>query len=291
MNSKWEIQLFADCHATLSESPMWHPREKVLYWRGFEGEIYRKKIGTPPEEYECFRLSIGLIGSMVFTETETILLFADKGTVWKWIPGEEPVLYRTFGGALFNDVIADPNGRIYCGMLAENYFVPGKRGAHGSFWRLDPDGSFVCLEDAIGTTPNGIRFSPELDKLYFGVTDDNVVYEYDYNIQTGELSNRRVYAEDCSPDGIAMDRDGNLWVTDCRPGNPLIAFDRAGNRVVELVFPVRRVISAAFGGENRELLFVTTAHEGAPRGKHDGGVFLLENTAGGTDEFLGTGTY
>ena len=119
----------------------------------------------------------------------------------------------------------------------------------------------------------------------------DVVYEYDYNIQTGELSNRRVYAEDCSPDGIAMDRDGNLWVTDCRPGNPLIAFDRAGNRVVELVFPVRRVISAAFGGENRELLFVTTAHEGAPRGKHDGGVFLLENTAGGTDEFLGTGTY
>lgn len=281
-----EIKLFADCHCTLSESPMWNDAEQLMYWRGFEGELYRKAIGTPPDEYECFRLNVGLIGSMVFTDAGYMLLFCEKGKIWRWVPGEEPVLHRDFGMDLFNDVIVDPKGRIYCGMLAKDFFGPGPMGEHGSFWRLDPDGSFICLDKDIGTTPNGIRFSPDLTRLYFGVTDDDVIYVYDYDVETGELSNRRICANNCCPDGIAMDTDGNIWNTNCTPGMPLQCITPNGEVIKEYDFPVRRVISVCFGGNDRSIMFITTAHEGEPRGEHDGGVFMIEGAAKGTEEYI-----
>ena len=286
MENNKPYRIFADCHCTLSESPMWNDREQMLYWRGFHGELYRKPYDNDPDNYECFQLNIGAIGSMVFTDTDEMLLFADEGKIWKWIPGQEPVLYKDFKLNLFNDVLIDPKGRIYCGMLTENFFGEGERGKYGSFWRLDPDGEFYCIDNRIGAIPNGIRFSPDLTKLYFGITDDDTIYCYDYDLETGELSNRTALIGDCYPDGIAMDVEGNIWNANCRPGKPVQCFNPKGELIAEYDFPVHRPISVAFGGPDRKSLFVTTAHENQPVGEHDGGVFVIENTVGGADEYI-----
>ena len=47
------------------------------------GEIFRKQMGTAPNVYECFDLGIGGMGSMVFTNTDTILVFGENGKIWK----------------------------------------------------------------------------------------------------------------------------------------------------------------------------------------------------------------
>ena len=282
---KNNIKLFADCRCELSESPMWNKKDKFLYWHGFRGELYRKKINDDVNDFECFRLNIGRIGSMVFTDNDYMLLFADGGKIWKWKPYSEPVLYKDYKKTLFNDVITDPKGRIYCGMLAENYFEPDKRAKYGSFWLLDNKANLVCLEDETGNTPNGIRFSPELDKLYFGVTDHDCVYVYDYDKETGNLRNKKVFASGCSPDGIATDVEGNLWVTNCRPGGPLLCYNPQGVIINEIYFPVYRIISVAFGGDDKSVMFVTTAGEHSPVGEHDGGVFMVEDMAVGAEEF------
>ncbi len=279
------VKLFADCRCELSEAPMWNDREQMLYWRGSHGELYRKAMTDDARDYDCFQLNVGNIGSMVFTEGGEMLLFADGGRVWLWKPGAEPTLRYDFQKTLFNDVLADPQGRIYCGMLAEHYFDLPRRGKYGSLWRLDPDGRFACLEDKIGATPNGIRFSPALDRLYFAETDAGVIYVYDYDPATGALSDRRIFAAHCCPDGIATDAAGNVWVANCRPGEPLLCYDPAGQIIDEIEFPVRRVISVAFGGPDRTTLFVTTAHEGAPKGAHDGGVFRVNSPIPGAREF------
>lgn len=280
------VKLFADCHCGLSESPMWNKRDNMLYWRDIHGKVYRKKMGSSVDDYECFPLQIGNIGSMVFTEGEEMLLFADGARIWRWTPGEEPVLYRDFGKNLFNDVIVDPKGRIYCGMLAEHYFDLEKRGKHGSFWRLDPNGDFICLEDNLTPTPNGIRFSPELDRLYFADTEADAVYVYDYDIESGELTNKRVFADGCFPDGIAVDKLGNVWVTYCRPGKPLQCYSPEGKLLEEIYFPVNRVISVAFGGPDGTDMFVTTDEGEQPVGAHDGGVFVVLNMVGGAEEYV-----
>lgn len=280
------IKLFADCRCILSESPMWHKKTNRLYWRGFNGEIYRKSVNDNVADFECFSLDIGMIGSMVFTDSDDILLFGEHAKIWKWKPGKTPVLHKNFQKNLFNDVVCDPKGRIYCGMLTENYFIPSRRGEYGSFWLLDDTGNFQCLENNIGITPNGIRFSPQLDKLYFAVTDDQCIYQYDYDVKTGALSNKEVFVTGCSPDGIAVDAAGNLWVANCMPGKPLLCYTPKGELIDEIYFPVYRIISVGFGGPDNKLLFVTTASEHKAVGPHDGGVFIVESAVPGADEYI-----
>lgn len=279
-----KIKLFADCKCELGESPMYNKKEKMLYWHGFHGEIYRKPINDDPNDFECFQLSIGRIGSMVFTDSEYMLLFGEKGTVWKWKANTKPILYKNFKKSLFNDVITDKKGRVYCGMLADNYFDSETRGKYGYLMILE-NGELKTV-DEVGTTPNGIRFSPELDKLYFAVTDEDRIYEYKYNVNTGELLDKKVFAENCSPDGITIDSKGNLWVTDCRPGGPLICYNPNGEIIEKLYFDTHRVISVAFGGENNDLMFVTTACKHEVADGKDGGVFVVEDAGIGAEEYL-----
>lgn len=279
-----EFRLFADCHRELLESPMWNKKQQMLYWRGMDGEIYRKKYNDDPNDYEVFELGIGLIGSMAFTEGDEMLLFGEAGKVWRWTPGGEPTLYRDFGGNLFNDCIVDPRGRIYCGMLANDYFTD-HRGEHGSLWRWDPDGSFRCIFDDLSTTPNGIRFSPDFKKFYFALTDDWTIYEFDYDIETGALSNKRPFATDCLPDGITVDKAGRVWNAFCHRLAPLQVYDKTGKLEAEYSLPVGRLISVAIGGPENKSVFVTTGIKEELVGEHDGGVFVMETDAEGCDEF------
>lgn len=281
---KNKFRLFADCRKVLLESPMWNKKQELLYWRGMDGEIYRKPYNDDVNDFEVFELGIGLIGSMAFTEGEEMLLFADEGKVWRWIPGEKPRLYRDFKGNLFNDCIVDPRGRIYCGMLAKDYFTD-HRGEHGSLWRWDPDGSFRCIYDDLSFTPNGIRFSPDFKKLYFAITDDWTIYEFDYDIETGELRDKRPFATNCLPDGITVDKAGRVWNAFCHRRAPLQVYDKTGKLLEEYSLPVGRIISVAIGGPGNKSVFVTTGKKDEPVGEHDGGVFVMEIDAEGCDEF------
>ena len=84
---------------------------------------------------------------------------------------------------------------------------------------------------------------------------------------------------------IAIDREGNLWVADCRKGYPLKCFTPQGELREEIYFPVYRVISVAFGGDRRQYMFVTTAPENPS--KTDGGqVYWFEAEIAGAEEFV-----
>ena len=137
----------------------------------------------------------------------------------------------------------------------------------------------TVIEKLDKTTPNGIAISPENDKMYFAVTDADSVFVYDYDADSGEVCNKRIFASNCCPDGIAVDSNGNVWVTDCGVGGPLICYSPDGKVIEKYYFPIRRVTSVGFGGENMNTLFITTAHENEPVGEFDGGVFMIENTA------------
>lgn len=271
-------KVFASCVPRLSESPIHFKKDNMLYWRGLDGEIFRKRYDSGVDDYDIFPLGIGNIGCILEQE-DWLLLFGDNGGVYKWIPGEDAVLLRRYPLGLFNDCFTDCKGRVYGGVLADNYFDPEKRGSECHLVRIDLDGKLTVLEKLAFTTPNGIAFSPENDKMYFAVTDANSVFVYDYDADSGEICNKRTFAFNCCPDGITVDKSNNVWVTDCRVGGPLICFAPDGKVVAKYDFPVRRITSVGFGKEGMDTLFVTTAHEGSPVGEYDGGVFMLEGIA------------
>lgn len=289
-----EFELFADCRCKIAESPLWNDADQMLYWRGSEGELYRKSLYSDSNDFECFRLEIGNIGSMVFTHQNTLLLFAQHGRVWRWTPKTEPVLIAEIPGAtdgfLFNDVIADPQGRIFCGALADNYFEPEKRARHGKLWCLDIDRTFYQLESSTGRVPNGMRFSPDLKYFYFTISDEQTIYRYDYNIKTGCLSNRESFIKGDSPDGLAIDEKGCLWSANW--SGSLTRYSPAGEILKEYRFPEKTISSISFGGPENLIIFITTANYPKPMNPEsnctDGGVFILKQNIHGMPDFPAT---
>ena len=108
---------------------------------------------------------------------------------------------------------------------------------------------------------NGIAFSPEGRVMYFGDSGTRLIRACDYDLENGAVSNVRVFARVEAPgfpDGSTVDAEGFLWNAEY-DGWRIVRYDPDGriDRVIDL--PVRQPTSCMFGGENLDVLYVTTA--------------------------------
>lgn len=284
------FELFADCPTTVGEGPLWDVKTNTLFWIDvFNGDVFHMPAGGGPKGYERFPLGVGKIGGMVFTKDGGLLLFADKGRVWSWRPGAPPALKAELEEAAnsrFNDVIADPAGRVYCGV------APAAQGGEGSLWRFDPDASFSCVEPVTHGMPNGMGFSPDLERFYFTVTGERVIYRYDYDRATGAVTGRvpfvKVPETEGFPDGMTVDAEGCVWSAQWN-GSRLVRYSASGEKLLEYSFPIMKISCVVFGRPDFSDLYVTTANH--PFAEADyarvkaGAVFLLKRGGKGLPEF------
>lgn len=162
----------------------------------------------------------------------------------------------------FNDGIIDPKGRFFAGSM----FAFGEQPhSNGSVYRFDPDGSCHEMIQSVGV-PNGMGFSPCGKYMY--TTDSMVgkVFKWDYNVETGDLSNKReiislhgLNKKRVDPDGMSVSTDGSLWVAvwdDYR----VVQFSSEGERLKEIELPAQRPSCTAFAGKNLEDLVITAAN-------------------------------
>ena len=77
-----------------------------------------------------------------------------------------------------------------------------------------------------------------------------------------------------SPDGMAIDADGNLWIAFCH-GSCVVCFDQAGNELHRVELPCREVTAVAFGGEGLADLYVTTGVPGSDVEEDAGRLFVV----------------
>ena len=100
--------------------------------------------------------------------------------------------------------------------------------------------------------------------MYFTDSPRRTIWAYDYDTVSGDLGERRVFAEiPAAPDrgtgdGATVDAEGCYWSAEFRGGRLVrYAPDGPGAQMVEL--PVSRPTSCAFGGDGLATLFVTSA--------------------------------
>ena len=254
------FEIYADSQCEVGEGVIWHPGEQTIYWIDVSrGDVYRKLPGDL-HSFERYQLNLGKIGGMILLDSGKFLLFAAAGKVWKWCHDSSPELITQLPQAensRFNDVIADPEGRVFCGVM------PPVPGATGSLWRMDADLSFHCIEPVTAGVPNGMGFSPDLRFFYFTVTGERRIYRYDYHRASGKVSNRQtivaVPENEGFPDGMTVDAEGCLWSAQWN-GHRLVRYSPAGEKLAEFTFAAAKVSCAAFGGKNLDELYVTTAN-------------------------------
>jgi len=295
-----EPRRIADTHCHTGEGPVYHPDEDVLYWVDIPvGDLYRYESAFDETgrdaggEYEQVLDYDGTIGGYTVQESGDLLLFCDRGTIRPWNAESglsDPVVEEIpeERDSRFNDVIADPEGRVYCGTM------PTEDGG-GRLYRLDTDGSLTTLETGVDI-PNGLGFAPDRNRLYFTETEADRIYRYRYDRETGALSDRETFVDTSDvegfPDGMTVDAEGHVWSAFWNGGRvKRYAPDGTEERRVE--FPAKKVSAIAFGGPDFETAYVTTAlgpGEG-PAGTREeegdgaGALFDVDVGVGGVPEF------
>lgn len=245
-------ELIAPFRCEVGEGPLWNPDSGRLLWLDIPpGIIYSF---DPRSQAIGWRSAGAPTGGMTLQDDGSLLLFQDRRVSVLHPDGQPRELASGLcpGNERFNDVIADPEGRVFAGSM----------GGEGRLFRFDPDGSVATVLTGLGI-PNGMGFTPDLRQFYFIDTVPRCIYIFDYDRATGAISRQRVFAriadEEGFPDGMTVDADGYVWVA-VWFGGCLKRFAPDGSLDREIQFPSRQISCPTFGGEGLADLYVTSAN-------------------------------
>lgn len=287
----FEVTCVLPARALLGECPIWSPDDDRLYWIDIDGRaIHRFDPATGSDEQ---RAVTGRPGSLALTASPGRLLVAIEGrlAILDWTSGEwtdwVPLEPEGVGNRL-NDGRCDPAGRFWVGSM----FEPAAAGKFtGILHRVEPDGTAVAVRSEIGVS-NGIAFAPDGRTMYFADTHRDTVWAYDYDVESGEATNERVFLDfeplPGRPDGAAVDEDGCYWIA-CVTGAMVLRVTPAGAIDRRIPVPVTKPTMAAFGGPRRSTLYITTIggggyHQVDPSQIDAGGLFAVETDVRGMPE-------
>lgn len=231
------ITIAADFACGCAERPTWHPQEETLYFTDVDNPAvyaYHPASGQARQVYH----GPDIVGGMTLHEDGRLLFFMAGGAIRLFHPESQRMETLLEGieaeqNSRFNDVIADPKGRVFGGTMPTE-------DRPGRLYRFDPDGTLHTVLDRAGL-PNGMGFSPDLKTFYFTDTQARTVERFDYDLESGALSNRRPLIhcadEPGNPDGLAVDRQGNLWSA-FFGGHRLVSYSPEGKEIERVDLPM-----------------------------------------------------
>ena len=252
----------ADCvvehRALLGEGPVWSTRDAALYWVDIltpAVHCYRPDTGTNTET------KLGAMASIAIPKASGGLLLATPGgllgfdvetrqsSVFVHPEADRP-------SNRYNDGKCDRMGRLWIGSMDM-----GAAPNRGHLYRVDPDGRWKKMDSGF-TVSNGLGWSPDNRRMYFTDSFRRTVYQYDFDLRSGEITNRRPFImlgpNEGTPDGLTVDDQGCLWMA-VWDAWCLVRFSPEGQEMQRIRVPVPRPTSCCFGGSNLDTLFVTSA--------------------------------
>lgn len=288
-------ELIVDIACETGEGPLWHSDEEVLYWTDIpRGRIYQYNPAVENHEL-VYEDTDERIGGFTIQTDGTLLLFQEAGAVRRLdqhtgnidvVTGPDPDRFHE----RFNDVIADPEGRVFAGVMPDT-----EQDRPGQLYRMNTDGSFTLVRDEC-VLPNGMGFTRDRSGFYFtdtGEIDPNhpgYIYRYDYDQATGAISNPETVVDASgikgSPDGMTVDSEGNIWSA-FWDGHKLIRFTHDGTREETVRFNPQKVSSVTFAGDDYRTAYVTTAcvETRDVEGEGAGSLYRVDLGVTGLEEF------
>jgi sugar lactone lactonase YvrE len=255
-----KIETIGQSVSKWGEGPIWSA--PYLYFVDIEGHKLRRLEPNSGKE-EAWEVG-ERIGTVVPTpDPEQVIYAGDSGFVRFHLgtghktPLADPEAALR-GTNRFNDGKCDPAGRFWAGTISTV-----KDAGTANLYCLHPDGH--CTLEIPGlTNSNGIGWSPDQRTLYHIDTPTRAIRSYPFTLETGAIGAARQVVDtaacgyDSSPDGMAVDAEGMLWVAFCH-GACVVRFDPStGQRLSQIDLPVVETTACAFGGEQLDRLFVTT---------------------------------
>jgi len=267
-----EVQPVGKRVSEWGEGPIWHGEH--LYYVDIRGEAL---VRFSPDSGEEREWALGQqVGCVVACRSGHFLYGGAKGLFFFDLESEtseqivDPEADRK--DHRFNDGKTSPDGRLFAGTIS------GERKPEAALYRLDPD---LSLERVIHpvTNSNGIGWSPDGGTCYYIDTPTKEIKAFAYEEETGALHDERVCVEtrmiEGSPDGLAVDENGHVWVAFCH-GGCVIQFDPQEGKIIQRIeVPVVETTAVAFGGGNRRSLYITTGQKLSANEEWGGRLFMI----------------
>jgi sugar lactone lactonase YvrE len=272
----------------LGEGPHWDARNGLLYWVDIEGRAVHRY--DPVAQTHQILQTPSMVGFAVPAQQGQIVAGLQDGLYLIDFdsaaarPLAKPAGLPAYNR--FNDGKCDPRGRLWCGTMNLH---PDKSSPTGNLYQLR-QGEMVEREQEIYIS-NGLGWSPDHKTMYYTDTVRHVIWQYDYDIDTGLASNRRVFVEKPGPgrpDGLCVDSAGRV-LTALWPGWGIDIHNPDGSLAGHIEVPVPQVSSCAFGGADLKTLYITTARaymspEALAQAPLSGAVFAIEMDIPGLPE-------
>jgi len=273
------VRRLGTMRTTLGEGPYWDVRGEALYFvdiRGFK--LWRHQPSTG--EFRSWDTPAQPAAISRTEDDHFIAVLADGFYEFNPDTGDFDLLAGVdldAGELQLNDAKVDRQGRFVAGGATDR---TSSTAALHSY-----DGERVTKIDAGYTICNGPCWSPDGKTFYVSDTIPNLVFAYDYDLESGGVSNRRVHADASQvggrADGATVDAEGRIWQAFCGQGK-IAVFNADGSteRIVET--DVQWVSSLQFGGPELDQLYVTSfdpAKVGVPGAEDDmsGYLYVIED--------------
>ena len=245
--------------ANLGEGAIWNYKTQELYWIDIEGR--QLNIYNPKSKINKVLKTESRIGTVVpFTEDEALIAL-ENGVHKIDIQTGKSNLFTDMKsellGSRLNDGKCDPSGRFWVGSMHLEQET-GK----ANLYTITSENILQKKINSV-TISNGIVWTSDKKTMYYIDTPTSTIKEFDYNNETGEISNGKIAVKIPIkfgfPDGMTIDEENMLWVGMWN-GNAVIRFNpKTGKVISKIEVPAHNITSCAFGGENLETLYITSA--------------------------------
>lgn len=252
-----QYKIICDGDYQCGESPIWDARKGKFYWcdLGTARVFTLDETGKPQILFEGKNVggfAVNKNGGFVCSTLQGIFLWDEQHgfrLIADAFEGEKLVC---------NDSAADPAGRF---LFGSDYYDAYGKYKLGKLFSMEKDGSMKVLDEGIHLS-NGIGFSPDNKTLYYTDTITREIFAYDYDVEKGEVSNKRVFVKvpdhEGIPDGMTVDAQGYVWSAQWY-GSRVVRYTPDGSVDRVLKTPAKQTTSLIFGGADFTDIYITTA--------------------------------
>lgn len=259
------VEVAVAARATIGESPTWLASEGALYWIDIKRPALHRYIAANGAS-RTWSLT-NYVGAFALCGDGSVIvalrhglhcLDLSTGRLDLLVPPPfDPRLFR------FNEGICDHTGRFWVGVMFDPVEAgPAPRKGHlHSFTFADG----LRHEEDTAELHNGMAISANAETFFLSHSNEEVIYKFDFDVTGAGLGARSEFARIASdiglPDGAALDADGCYWCALHGAGR-LRRYTPQGDIDREIDLPVSKPTMCAFGGDDLETMYVTSASEG-----------------------------
>ena len=250
-----KIERVGDVRCRLGEGPLWDESEQALYFIDGTGQKAWRHDPSA-STFESWDLPSAPGSLAIDVNGDVIVAMADG--LHRLERGSSKLtelitVDLDTSKSNLNDGKVDQRGRFVVGAVDKTIKNPISAiysFANGSSKILDT--GFICT--------NGPCWSPDGKTFYISETIGGIVFQYDYDLESGDVTNKRIFArveDGALLDGSTVDAEGRFWTTSMAKGK-ILCFAPTGELETEIDLPTLWPSSVMFGGPNLASLYFTS---------------------------------